>query len=144
MSLKVFDLECAQGHVFEGWFQAQAAFEQQRDAGQLRCPVCGDARIMRKLSAPKVASSTLREATSDARQTLSDRQARALQYLRERVRAAEDVGDNFAREALRMHHGETDARAIRGTASPQEQRALAQEGVAVMAVPEFLVDKSLH
>jgi hypothetical protein len=34
-----------------------------------------------------------------------------------------------------MHYGETDDRAIRGTATPQETEALLEEGIAVLPLP---------
>jgi hypothetical protein len=51
-----------------------------------------------------------------------------------------DVGNRFADEARKMHYGETEERSIRGKTSPQEARALAEEGIDVMPLllPEAL------
>lgn len=143
MSLKVFDLECAHGHVFEGWFSAEASFGQQQAAGEVQCPVCGDDRIVRKLSAPRLSLPTARR-EHEARQALAGLQAQALRKMRELVRQTEDVGTGFAREAMRMHHGEIEERAIRGKASAQEQQELADAGVAVVPLPAFLDDEQLQ
>jgi hypothetical protein len=48
----VFDLTCAQGHVFEGWFRDSAAFEEQKDACDIVCPVCADCSIAKAPMAP--------------------------------------------------------------------------------------------
>jgi hypothetical protein len=61
-----------------------------------------------------------------------------MQQMRDFVRKTENVGDQFADEARRIHEGESDDRPIRGTATPQEREALAEEGIAVVALPEFL------
>jgi hypothetical protein len=46
-----------------------------------------------------------------------------------------DVGDRFAEEARKIHYGETDERAIRGRATPDEAEALREEGIDVMSLP---------
>lgn len=52
----VFDLTCAQGHVFEGWFRDSAAFEVQKTAGDIVCPVCADSVITKAPMAPNLAT----------------------------------------------------------------------------------------
>ena len=52
----VFDLTCAQGHVFEGWFRDGAAFEVQRTAGDIVCPVCADCAVNKAPMAPNLAT----------------------------------------------------------------------------------------
>ncbi len=51
------------------------------------------------------------------------------------VAHTEDVGDRFTEEARRMHYGETEARGIRGTATPEQRAELADEGVEVLSLP---------
>jgi hypothetical protein len=53
----VFDLTCAQGHVFEGWFRDSAAFEAQKTDGDIVCPVCADCQITKAPMAPRLALS---------------------------------------------------------------------------------------
>jgi len=48
------------------------------------------------------------------------------------------VGDKFADEARKMHSGEADERAIYGEATPEEARALAEEGVPASPLPPEL------
>jgi hypothetical protein len=47
----VFDLQCAQGHGFEGWFDSGDAFERQLASDLVRCPVCDIASVTRVPSA---------------------------------------------------------------------------------------------
>ena len=47
----VFDLGCAHGHRFEGWFPSGEDFERQQGAGLVRCPVCDAAEVSRLPSA---------------------------------------------------------------------------------------------
>ena len=41
----VYELGCAGGHRFEGWFGSAADFERQRDDKLLTCPVCNSDAI---------------------------------------------------------------------------------------------------
>ena len=50
----VFNLGCDKDHRFEGWFASAEAFDQQRERGQVNCPVCGSATVSRLPSAPYV------------------------------------------------------------------------------------------
>jgi len=54
MALKVFDLQCDNGHVFEGWFGSSEAFETQRENGLLTCPLCNSHHVHKRLSAPRL------------------------------------------------------------------------------------------
>jgi hypothetical protein len=47
----------------------------------------------------------------------------------------EDVGQNFAEEARKMHYGESEERNIRGQASVEETKDLLEEGIEVMPLP---------
>ncbi len=47
----------------------------------------------------------------------------------------EDVGQNFAEEARKMHYGESEERNIRGQASMEETNDLLEEGIDVLPLP---------
>jgi hypothetical protein len=47
----------------------------------------------------------------------------------------EDVGDDFYKEALKMHYGEAEKRNIKGTATTEEEITLKEEGVEFIKVP---------
>lgn len=170
MALKVFDLQCEQGHVFEGWFGSDDSFESQQARGLLSCPVCNSQKVVKKLTASRISRSRDRHlpepsATSSSSvpaalpstalskdrplaapdtEQLAQLQAQILHKVREIVRNTENVGPRFAEEALRMHNGETAERAIRGTATPAEREALAEEGVTVLPIPDYLDDDRMQ
>ena len=167
--MKVLDLQCGQHHVFEGWFGSEDDFQSQLTRGLLTCPLCGDAHVTKKLSAPRLNLSTSRgdpdtaghepthagestqhaesaSAITSAASTLpslqdvanlepAQLQAALLKMVRHVVANTEDVGNNFPEEARKMHYGETEARNIRGHATPEETEALIDEGIAVMPLP---------
>ena len=51
--MKVLDLQCSQQHSFEGWFGSEDDFQSQLIRGLVQCPLCGNAEIVKKLSAPR-------------------------------------------------------------------------------------------
>ena len=138
--MKVLDLVCAHGHVFEGWFASEDDYRQQRERGLVECPVCGDRAIDKRLSAPYVQTRGASESV-EAQQL-----AHALRRLRAWVREAEDVGERFADEARAMHEGLAPARRIRGRASLAEAAELWEEGIPVLPLPDspLLDDQALH
>ena len=52
--MKVLDLQCAHHHVFEGWFGSEGDFQDQLSRGLVQCPLCGDAEVTKRLSAPRL------------------------------------------------------------------------------------------
>ena len=42
----IYDLSCAEGHRFEGWFASADDFARQAAAELVRCPLCNDAKIV--------------------------------------------------------------------------------------------------
>jgi hypothetical protein len=51
--MKVLDLQCSQQHSFEGWFGSEDDFQNQLARNLVQCPMCGNAEITKKLSAPR-------------------------------------------------------------------------------------------
>ena len=67
---------------------------------------------------------------------LPDELRAVLQKVRAHVeRNCDDVGDQFAAEALRMHRGKAAIRGIYGNASETDRETLADEGVDIMQIP---------
>jgi len=164
MGLKVFDLQCEHGHLFEGWFGSHEDYDLQQTQGLLTCPMCHSGTIEKRLSAPRLnvghfevesrasdgaggGESASREtvvASSPAALQLAQIQAAIMQQMRELVRNTENVGSGFAEEARRIHEGESEERPIRGTATPEERESLVEDGISVVALPDFLDADQLH
>lgn len=152
--MKVLDLTCTHGHTFEGWFGSEDDFRDQQSRGLVTCPLCGDGQVVKRPSAPRLnlaharppkgeaapAPATTPVATPSADAALPEPLARLRaawwRAAREVARTAEDVGPRFAEEARRIHHGDAEERGIRGQATPQEARALLEEGIGVMPLPD--------
>ena len=139
--MKVLNLACSQQHLFEGWFGSEDDFVAQCGRGLVECPVCGDASITKKLSAPRLnlgATRSEAKPVQDVALTVQPEQAMQMAWMamaRRIVANTDDVGDKFAEEARRIHYGEAKERGIRGKASAAETEALIDEGIAVMPLP---------
>jgi hypothetical protein len=133
----VFDLQCAQGHGFEGWFDSGDAFERQLAADLVRCPVCDVASVTRVPSA-RVSVPKGEAAAPSADEVVAGLPPEVLKKLREAVRSTENVGRRFPEEARKIHYEEVPQRAIRGTATADEAKALADEGVDFAPIPPIL------
>lgn len=145
----VLNLCCDHEHLFEGWFSSAAAFETQRERGQVVCPVCGSVTISRRPTAPYVnTGSTLpaapapRPSSPSTINSQMDAVAMAVAMLRRFGNESEDVGERFVEEARRIHYGETEARNIKGKASRDDIGELIDEGIMVLPVPPD--DEELH
>lgn len=124
--MKVLDLQCSHGHVFEGWFASHEDYESQRERGLLTCPVCEDAQVNKMLSAPRL---------NLAQTPPQQMQAAMLKMVRHVMANTEDVGNRFAEEARKIHHGQAQERSIRGQASREETEALLDEGIDILPLP---------
>lgn len=140
----VYDLRCEADHRFEGWFSNAGDFEQQRRDAHLSCPICGSGDVERIPSASHINRGRSR-ALAQTGKALdgAGEQARALlNRLHEYVdRHFDDVGQNFAEEAKRIHYGERPQRAIRGQATLDEVQSLSEEGIAATPLPPKPIDK---
>lgn len=148
----IYDLICRKEHVFEGWFPSLEGYEEQREAKQLSCPVCGSKKVTRLPNACAVLTKKERvEAPAPSpsgRQTRVQGKAVSPQDLKEALIRLhhhvqtnfEDVGSEFAKEAIRIHQGEGEERPIYGTATKVEKEELDEANVPYMALPKPELD----
>ena len=133
--MKVLDLQCPHDHRFEGWFASADDFESQLSRKLVACPICGATEVSRLPSAPRLNLSGATSASKDKAADVGELQAHVMRALREVLEKTENVGDRFAEEARRIHYNETPARSIRGVTTPEDARALIEEGIDVMPLP---------
>lgn len=151
-----YHLRCSNQHQFESWFKDSAAYEALEQARQLACPECGDGAIRRAIMAPAVRG-TRRDSEADkdihaeaevpppnatpqhsAMPMPGDTRFKAmLRALHRHVEANFDnVGQAFAEEARKIHHGEAEERGIYGEASAADAEALWEDGIPILPLPK--------
>lgn len=143
----VFDLQCAAGHRFEGWFGSADDFGMQRARGQLNCPSCGGVEVARVPSATRFNTGSAEPGGGEQPAPAAPQpptpnlpaaavaQALYSKALDEILKRSEDVGREFPAEARRIHYEEAPARSIRGIASQEEHEELVEEGIPVARLP---------
>jgi hypothetical protein len=159
-----YTLNCEHGHTFESWFQNSAAYDKQAKRALVTCPVCGSAKVEKAIMAPRLAraeAAASAEAlpmpfpatpanlpapqpplpapgkTPVAIMSPQERELRKkLKELREHVtKNADYVGPRFPEQARKIHYGEVEHRSIYGEASPDEAKALHEEGIEFHPLP---------
>lgn len=158
----LYQLRCADEHTFEAWFRDSATYDKQAATGHVECPYCGSTQIAKAPMAPRIAKSHGDKREHDqadpvpAHQKapdpvpdadvhhMSDRRAhevaqqildavgRIRDYAEENF---EDVGEDFADEARKIHYGDAEERGIYGQASEDEADELEDEGIDIVRLP---------
>ncbi len=143
-----YQLRCAGGHDFDGWFRDSAAFDAQARAGFVECPTCGGTEVGKRLMAPAIPKKGARRrqeaapaaaaAESGARPEAPAQQpvpagqgggmvsgpvpaqlVALLQRMRSEVeRNCEYVGPKFAEAARRLHERQREGSEREGDAAP--------------------------
>ena len=145
----VFDLGCANGHVFEAWFGSTQDYDDQRARGLVTCPLCNSAEVDKAVMAPRLARKGNQQlpvpahsntAVPVANEQIMPEQVKAAlsaldQAQAEALKSAEWVGPRFADEARSMHLGELEHRPIYGQTTPDEAKGLIEDGIPVAPLP---------
>jgi hypothetical protein len=154
-----YSLVCERDHAFESWFQNSAAYDKQVKRALVTCPVCGSAKVEKAIMAPRVSAASDHEIAAPpspapaapapalpqpaakpapvAVMSPPERELRQkLKEIRDHiVKNASYVGPRFPEEARKIHYGETEHRSIYGEASPEEAKALNEEGIEFHPLP---------
>ena len=134
----VFDLCCGAGHRFEGWFGSSDDFAAQQGRGLVACPTCGSADIAKAPMAPAVPKKGNRR--GEAKQSVAggklppeaaEMLGKLARLQAEALKSSTWVGERFADRSREMHYGESDPAPIHGQATPDEARALVDEGITI-------------
>lgn len=128
----VYDLQCGAGHHFEGWFDDGDDYELQKRNNLIACPVCNDGNVSRLPSAFAIKSAPSSPEKMDAATDLEAIRRSVNEYLEKNFN---DVGCNFATEALKIHYGVSEKKNIRGTSTKEEEKLLEKEGIPFFKVP---------
>ena len=155
-----YSLVCDKGHDFESWFASSAAFDKQAKRKLVTCPLCNSAKVEKAIMAPRlartdrsapimasneeVAPAPAQPSAPVAMVSPQEREFRKkLKELRDHLIAnADNVGKQFPEEARKMHYGEIEHRSIYGEATPEDAKALAEEGIEFHPLPILPDDRN--
>ena len=156
----VFNLSCSEQHVFDGWFRSADDYDRQAANGLVECPICGDKHITKQLSAPRINAGVSSGASMSRSESSQQGNTQNASHAQEVLAASmlpglqehmlkqfknfvlthtENVGNEFAETARRIHYGEESHRNIRGRVSLEEAVALRDEGIETVSLPPGVV-----
>jgi hypothetical protein len=127
-----YDLQCVNGHAFEGWFEDSEAYLAQKKKGLIACPICNDIAVSRIPSTFAIKSSAVPRNVSLQDENLKKIGKEIVDFIEKNF---DDVGCDFAKEALKIHYGVEQPRNIRGVSTKQEEKMLKEEGVEFLKIP---------
>jgi hypothetical protein len=149
-----YALVCDKAHSFESWFADSNAYDKQVKRKLVSCPQCGSTAIEKAIMAPRLASSKDPSVEPETPATApsapdkspvapvamlspQERELRSkLKELRDHLtKNADNVGQKFPEQARKMHYGEIEHRSSYGEASPEDAKALAEEGIEFHPLP---------
>jgi hypothetical protein len=123
----VFDLKCSEGHIFEAWFNNTESFEEQKAKGMINCPYCSDNLVSKVISPVTTKTSSQPDTKRD--EEVIDYAKLAKEIVDYVDKNFDDVGTEFAKEALKMHYDVAEKRNIKGSATVDEEKMLEDEGI---------------
>ena len=127
-----YDLQCIDGHSFEGWFEDSNAYQSQKKKGLITCPVCNSSEVSRIPSTFAIKSSQIPKKVSLEEKHLKKVGKEIVDFVDKNF---DDVGCDFAKEALKMHYGVEEPRNIRGISTKEEEKMLKEEGIDFLKIP---------
>lgn len=144
----VFDLLCATGHRFEGWFASADEFARQKKRRLVQCPTCTSSEVRRVPSAARInlgaqapqqpkqpSKAPEKTPEMEGKDPFAIAQMLYSKMLDELLTKSEDVGKDFPQEARKIFYDQAPARAIRGQATNEEHDELVDEGIPVARFP---------
>ncbi len=166
-----YTLKCANDHIFDGWFQNSSSFDKQNQDDLIHCPQCGSTMVEKTLMAPTVTGTKAQKSVAmpdlsipeisnnepmegnPALATIpeplvhGDKTVQAvvekMRELRQWVeKNTDNVGDDFANKARKMHYGEEERRGIYGKATFEEAQDLIDDGIDFLPLPALPEDNN--
>jgi len=136
-----YALICAECEAeFEAWFASSSAYDAQAKAGLIECITCHANTVTKQIMAPAVRTSGQKMSQKSTPDNSLEPSADSLiETVRTHIaQTCEYTGRAFPEEARAMYYGETEERPIWGETTPQEAKALHEEGIGALPLPAKL------
>ena len=129
-----YDLQCTKGHAFEGWFEDRKAYLDQKKKGLITCPICNvtSVDIVPSTFAIKSGAPSISKDLAAEKANLEKIGKEAVEFVEKNF---DNVGADFAKEALKIHYGASEPRNIRGVSTKEEEKTLEEEGIEFIKIP---------
>jgi len=132
-----FDIECTNGHRFEGVFKDYNSYEEQLEKKMIKCPICESPEVKRLYTGCSIQPRSGSEIRISKDGPNMFEIAKMLgEYIKENFK---NVGRDFADVTRAMYYGIEEERNIYGETTAEEVNELLDEGIPV--IPILDVDK---
>lgn len=151
----IVDLQCREGHTFEGWYESTQDYYDRLINREVCCPICDCSQVDRRPSAFAISQNQSRDPSKnfhELQQLAQSKQAKhvkvlsdtpisletqkAIARILQKVRQTHlDVGDKFSKRAISMSRNDEPFQAIIGESTPEEEKKLDEEGVPYFNIP---------
>jgi len=128
-----YNLLCNCGETFESWFMGSHEFDSLRKRKLIKCIYCGSSLIKKSVMAPNLSSKSNK--ISKKTKLEKDIKKQLLDFRKYIEKNCTNVGENFSKEARRIHYDKKNSKGIYGMASPEETSELIEEGIEVATIP---------
>ena len=131
-----YNLICNNNHEFESWFSDSEEFNRLNKKRLLECIYCSSNKIKKSIMAPMVSGTKLSEESVNILDRKLLKEKKELLKLREHIeKNFEFVGDKLSEKIRDIYYDKNSKKSIYGTATPEERKELAEEGIDLLSIP---------
>ena len=131
-----YNLKCHNKHEFESWFSNSQEFEKLKKKKLLECIYCSSIKINKSIMSPMISSISKKKInTINLEKNLKDEKAKLLKIRNFIENNFEYVGKNFSKKVRDIYYDKKSKKAIYGSATEEERKELAEEGIDLINVP---------
>ena len=131
-----YNLKCHNNHEFESWFSNSQEFEKLKKKKLLECIYCSSIKINKSIMSPMISIISKKKInTINLEKNLKDEKAKLLKIRNFIENNFEYVGKNFSKKVRDIYYDKKSKKAIYGSATEEERKELAEEGIDLINVP---------
>jgi|TARA_Y100000992_G_scaffold297411_1_gene260973 hypothetical protein len=131
-----YNLICNNNHEFESWFSDSEEFNKLNKKKLLECIYCSSNKIKKTIMAPMVSGTKISEESYNILDRKLLKEKKELLKLREHIeKNFEFVGDKLSEKIRDIYYDKNTKKSIYGTATPEERKELAEEGIDLLSIP---------
>ena len=131
-----YNLKCHNNHEFESWFSNSQEFEKLKKKKLLECIYCSSIKINKSIMSPMISVISKKKVdTINLEKNLKGEKAKLLKIRKYIENNFEYVGKSFSKEVRDIYYDKKSKRAIYGSATEDERKELAEEGIDLISVP---------
>ena len=131
-----YNLKCQNNHEFESWFSNSHEFDKLNKKKLLECVYCLSKKIDKSIMSPMVSNPKNKLDQIKVLDKDFKKEKKNLLKLRKYIeKNYEYVGEDFSRKVREVYYDRKSKKAIYGTATPEEKKELADEGINLLSIP---------